>query len=163
MKIKISRGATFQGNSSTAGMIILIGGILLIIYTDLIIFSLLSISIGLILFLKVNGLIIDTQEKRYKPYLDLLLFKYGKWHELAPYDQLTLKLFNESQTMNMVSISNTHTIRTYDVCLRGNKVPDILLKDFVEYENARKFLNTVAEKLQMKTFDAYAEFLKKRK
>jgi hypothetical protein len=153
MKEKISHGITFQGIPSTCGLILIVIGVITLFTGKLLFIAIPALCIGIILFLSIRGVIIDYGSMLVKAYLDLLFWKTGKWKPLAKYDRIVLKPFNESQTMNMASISDTFTTRMFDICLRGNNSGDFLLKEFTNYQDARSFLETYALKLKIESAD----------
>ena len=162
MKEKISQGMTFQGFISTCGLILTIASLITLFVGGYLFLAIPCLIFGIILFVSVRGVLIDYKSMRIKPFLDIFIWKIGNWYSISKFDNLALKLFSESQTMNMLSISNTFTTRTFDVCLQGKSSNDILLKDFVEYNEAKSFLETYTIKLKLESIDLYALILEKR-
>ena len=162
MEEKISHGITFQGFISTCGLILTIIGVITLFMGKMVFLSIPALFFGIVLFLSIRGVIIDYESMRIKAFLDLIFWKIGNWQPLTRYDRIALKLFNESQTMNMESISNTFTTRTFDICLQGNNSVDFLLKEFTNYQEAKSFLEKYSLKLKIKSVDLLALILEKR-
>jgi hypothetical protein len=155
MKETISNGITFKGFSSITGFVLFIAGVLLFFGGEQYFLSIFFLIVGIVLAISIRGVIIDLGQGRIKPYLNLLVYKAGSWKPLGNYDKIVLSIFNESQTMNMVSISNTFTVKTFDVYLRGRNTKDLLLKEFPEYPPAKSFLETYSAKLGKEKTDNY--------
>lgn len=162
MKENISQGMTFQGFISTCGFIVTIAGLFALIFTEFLFLSIIASLIGVIFFLSFRGVLIDYDTMKIKPYLDILIYKIGTWHNLNEYEIIALKLFTESQTMNMASISNTHTTKTFNIYLQGNISNDLFLKEFTEYDKAKSFLEKYSLKLNKKPVDTFALMLAQR-
>jgi hypothetical protein len=162
MKEKISHKITFQGFISTCGLILTIIGIITLFLANYFIFSIIASLIGLVLFLSIRGVMIDYKSMRVKAFLDILIFKIGNWRNLSEFDTIELKLFTESQTMNMVSISNTYTTTIFEICLQGKNSCDLILKEFTDYSVAKVFLQKYSIKLKLKSIDLFAPILEKR-
>jgi hypothetical protein len=162
MKEKISHKITFQGFISTFGLILTITGIITLFAASYIILSILALFIGLVLFLSIRGVMIDYKSMRIKAFLDILIFKIGNWRDLSEFDTIGLRLFTASQTMNMVSISNTYTTTLFEVCLQGKKPCDLILKEFTDYSIAKTFLQKYSAKLKLTSIDSFALILEER-
>ena len=162
MKEIISHKITFQGFISTFGLISTIAGIITLFIVNYLILSIIATLIGFLLFLSIRGVMIDNKSMRIKAFLDLLIFKIGNWRNLSEFDIIELKLFTESQTMNMESISNTYTTTIFEVFLKGKNTSDIILKEFTEYGKAKTFLEKYSIKLQLESNDMFASILEKR-
>ena len=105
---------------------------------------------------------IDYKSMRIKAFLDILIFKIGNWRKLSEFDTIELKLFTESQTMNMESISNTYTTTIFEVCLHGENSCDLILKEFTDYSIAKTFLQKYSAKLKLNPIDLFALILVER-
>ena len=162
MQEKISHGITFQGLISTSGLIICITAIIAIVLGKLLFLAIPAWIFGVVLFLSIRGVLIDCESMRIKSFLDILVWKTGNWRNLSEFDRIVLKLFNESQTMNMASISNTYTTRTFDVCLQGENARDTLLKEFANYAEAKAFLEKYSIELKIQPIDLIALILEER-
>ena len=162
MKEIISHKVTFQGLISTCGLILTLIGIITLFIANYFILSLIATLIGMLLFLSIRGVIIDNKSMRIKAFLDILIFKIGTWRNLSEFDTIELKLFNESQTMNMVSISNTYTTSIFEVCVRGKNSCDLILKEFTDYSIAKTFLQKYSAKLKLNSIDSFALILEER-
>jgi hypothetical protein len=155
MKETISNGITFKGFASIIGFVLIIAGLLMLFSGNHYIFSLLLLIAGIILSLSIRGVIIDFDQAKIKPYFNLLVYKTGTWKPLGNYDRIVLALFNESQTMNMISITNTYTVKSFDVYLQGVNEKDLLVKEFSEYPRAKSFLDQYSIKLGKEKVDNY--------
>lgn len=160
--IKISQGPTFKGFISTLGLILLVIGICVTIFGAFINFSIVTLTIGLvllylglILFLSIRGVQIDTTTKDVKPYFDFLFAKIGSWESLNDYEELILRYAKESQTMNSRYSSTTFNTRTFEIFLASSYKPELLLKEFQDYEEAKAFLIEYSEKLGKTKIDRY--------
>ena len=153
---------SFQGFISTCGFIFTIAGLLALILTEYLFLSIIALLIGVVFSLSFRGVLIDYDTMKIKPYLDIFIYKIGTWHNLNEYEIIALKLFNESQTMNMASISNTYTTKTFNIYLQGNISNDLFLKEFTEYEKAKSFLEKYSLKLNKKPVDTIAKMLAQR-
>ncbi|MDD2622191.1 MAG: hypothetical protein WC142_03965 [Bacteroidales bacterium] len=152
---KISKGISFKGFSSNIGGLILIAGIVWLLAGNHKLLAIITIIVGFIVFLAIKGVLIDYDKEKIKAYTDLLLLKFGKWETLNDYNKIVLKFLNESQTMNMASISRTYTTKSFDIYLENENGKKILLKEFIHYENAKEFLDKYADKLNMEKSDNY--------
>jgi hypothetical protein len=162
MKEHFSQGITFEGIVSTCGLIICLVGILGIVALRLVFPGIAVIITGLVLFVALKGVVIDYDARMVKPYYNFLLFKVGRWLQLNNYSKLELRLFTESQTMNMVSISNTYTTKTFNIYLRGAETKEILLKEFQDYEKAKLFLKEYSGKLNLEAVDVFEMIIERR-
>jgi hypothetical protein len=158
---KISKGISFKGFSSYVGGGICTAGIVWLIAGNHDLMAIVTIILGFIVFLAIKGVLIDYNKEKIKAYSDLLLLKLGKWEALDDYNKIVLKYLNESQTMNMASISRTYTAKSFDIYLENANGKKILLKEFIYYENAKDFLDKYADKLNAKKIDDYKVTLEK--
>jgi len=144
-KINISHGLTFSSYLSYLGFILMIlGGVGLALHISLIL-SILSLIIGVFLFISIRGIIINEEALRIKPYLNILFFKIGKWYDVNDYDVITLRYLKEAQTMNMQSITRTYSVQTYDINLESKKRKKIFINDFSKRSEAELFLAEYAK------------------
>lgn len=162
MESIISHKITFQGFISTFGLILTIAGIIALFTVNYLILPIIATLIGFLLFLSIRGVMIDNKSKRIKAFLDILIFRIGNWRNLSEFDTIVLKLFTESQTMNMESISNTYTTTIFEVLLQGKNASDIILKEFTDYGKAKTLLENYSIKLQLESKDLFASILEKR-
>jgi len=73
--------------------------------------------ISLILIFIKSGVLIDTEKIRLKKYFGFLNIRNGKWEDISNLVNLKIISLQESQTMNVVSISHTQTIYIYKLLL----------------------------------------------
>lgn len=127
----------------------------MLIFSEHLFFSIAIAVIGLIAFIAIQGVIIDYDKHKIKPYVDLILFKAGLWKDLNQYNQIILKFLNESQTINVSTVRRIFTTKTFDIYLQNEKGKKIILKEFMFYENAKNFLEKYAEKLDKEKLNTY--------
>ena len=150
----IYKGMTFKSIPSFIGLAITVCGLLLLIFGEQLLLSIGITLIGFIIFLAIEGVIIDYDKKRIKPYLDLLLFKTGFWKDLDNYNKIILDYLNESQSIKIDNKEISHS-KSFDIYLVSNSGRKIILKEFIYYENAKNFLDKYAEKLNKEKLNTY--------
>ncbi|MEI6577145.1 MAG: hypothetical protein WCO63_13290 [Bacteroidota bacterium] len=174
MKVeKISHGATFEGSLSTAGLILGIAGIILIIsyfntYNSFIFtpIGILFLLVGLIVFISIKGVLIDIENRKIKKYFDVFLVKFGKWQPLDHFTTVTLNYSSISQAMHSRGNSSDILNRLYTITLTNDKHQELKIKEFVAYEDAVVFLDEFAKKNNMETkntFEILKEQIQERK
>ncbi|MFH0894673.1 MAG: hypothetical protein V2A54_09575 [Bacteroidota bacterium] len=158
---KISRGPTFSGKHSYAGLALILLSIYLFFgpLTSVIAGAVLIIP-GLLLFLSIRGTLIDFKHELIKPYQDFLFFKFGDWSELSAYDKIILKPESSVDIRNpkdqpSVYFSDKNLTFSFEIILKGERVEKIILKDLSDYRKGKKFLNEYALKLKKEPVDYY--------
>ena len=94
-----------------------------------------------------SGVEIDVTQKRIRVYKALGKWRMGRWLELSPFDHVRLKMTYESQVMNARSISNTHTVKTYDLIFRGPSGEEFEFHDFSTYKLAHRAMSVLVQEL----------------
>jgi hypothetical protein len=160
---KISRGVTFKGVTSTIGLVVFVVSLLVTLtgvfngfsFVAIMIGSVLTL-IGFMLFLSIRGVVIDTEQNRVKSYV-YFFGHIGTWKSLALYDKIVLRYLNESQTMYNRSVSVTYKSRGFDILLGSASKPEIMVKEFTDYDAAKVFLSAYAKKLGKAEVNAYEQ------
>lgn len=101
----------------------------------------------LCLFLK-TGIIIDSDNKRIKKYIDLFSLKNGQWEDISTFQNLQIVKKLKTQNMNFISISRTETNEVFILylILPGKKIE--LLNG--EIETVSVAAKEISEALQAK-------------
>ena len=156
---KISRGTTFKGYVSTIGSVVFVIGLVLLFvhYTSIIKLIIASIFIvsGAISCMAIRGIIIDVENKSIKPYFDILVAKIGKWEAIDQYDTIVLKYINESQAMHSRGNSSNIQTKSFDIYLSSSNTKELLIAEFINYQEAQTCLHTYATKLHKTPIDRY--------
>ncbi len=161
---KISRGPTFKGFGSTIGMVVSLIGLIILI-NGIIASAITTIGIsmafifpGMIGFLSVRGVLIDAEKKRIKPYFDVFIAKIGSWESLDDYDKIVLKYLSQAQTLNSRVSTTTFRTKSFDIYLVGaTRETDLLLKEIMDYEEAKMFLVNYSVKLNKPGVNQYEQ------
>ena len=158
---KISQGVTFKGIGSTMGLVLFVVSIIVTIFMAFVELSVIGTLIGLavmtsgmMLFLSIRGVLIDIQLLRIKPYV-YFFTDIGAWESLTHYDRIVLRYVNESRTMNHRAGSTTHKTRCFEVFLVASNKSELMLKEFSNYDEAKKILSEYAKKLNKVEVDSY--------
>lgn len=97
------------------GYMLLIIGVWRLIENDWKGIPFLLLSIALIRL--KSGIIIDTDTKKIKKYIGLLIFKKGKWEDISQTVNIQIMKTIEKQRMSVLTISRTASIETYKLIL----------------------------------------------
>lgn len=138
------------------GAAIIFFGILLAIYSNLFI-GLLIVLVGIFVLLSVKGVVIDTKNKLYKKYLNLLFIKIGSWKSLQEISHVVLKVNSSNSVYSHRGGSTTIRTDSMSVALVGEHKLFIELKEFTNYNNAKIYLYEIAEQLNLPWFDMKEE------
>lgn len=168
-QITHSLGATFSGVPFWMGIMFFLLGVYTFFQPIALFlhYSLTAISggIGIILILSIQVMVIDGDTKTAIRY-----FMFGPIRfqldqtKIKHYQELTLVLFKENQTMNMKSITTTVRTRTYDIYI-GSEETGVVLGEFTDYNKALKFIKQVSSLLGLPyvdKYDAQLQYAKKR-
>jgi hypothetical protein len=79
--------------------------------------GILFLIISLILIFIKIGVLIDVQNIRLKKYIGIFTFKKGKWQSIKNITHIKIKCVQESQIMNVVSISRSQSNEVYSLVL----------------------------------------------
>ena len=160
--IKYSRGATVSGKLPYLGFFLLVVSFMILAQSFLVI-GFLLLYISFVLMLNVRGVLVNYSEKRYKLYFDIFIYKIGKWKSLETIDKLVLTKFLDKNRYRLGYINSTDVkTKTYDLYLITNSKA-ILLKEFVDYQKAWKYLVTHGKLLGIPTQDEILNLRKKPK
>jgi hypothetical protein len=164
----IRQGATFAGYPSAAGMVITVAGIILAIYNFNSPFSYLYVPLGIIVFLvgfiffiSLRGVLIDVEKRQIKPYSDILVARIGQWQSLDRFDRITLDYTSESQTMNSRGNSSHMLTRLFRLSLRTGNEGELMIKEFIEYPDAVRFLEEYSIKLNLDKQNYYETLMER--
>jgi len=119
--------------------------------------SLLLVLVAVLLVAMRSGVQIDVVGKRARVYKSFGKWKYGTWIDLEQFDHVRLKYTQESQVMNARSITNTHTVKTYDLIFRTPSGQETEFHDFSKYPLARRALKVLVEELGYSYVDGVQE------
>ena len=118
---------------------------------------LLLVLVAVLLIALRSGVQIDVEGKRIRVYKSLGKWKSGTWLDLSQFDHVRLKYTQESQVMNARSITNTHTIKTYDLIFRTPAGTETEFHDFSKYQQARQALKILVEEFGYSYVDGVQE------
>jgi hypothetical protein len=149
----IKEGATIEGSSPYIGLGLITLGLVFSAYS----FStgaiaqacaaLVIVFAGVVVFLNIQGTMIDPVGRRLRPYRSYLLFRTGAWTDLGRYDRVTVTHLRESYSHLGTFITGTEPkIRTYFVLLRG-RAREHRLKEVGSAKEALALAQTVATAL----------------
>jgi len=162
-QINISRKVTFEGIVSSIGFVILVVSIFFMgVLNEHIlplIFFACTTSFGLMIFLSIKGTLIDLENKRVKPYIHCLFFKLGTWKSTSEIERIVLEYINQAQTLASRGTQTTFRTELFVVSFRYSSGKKTAIKEFLNYEKAREFLDTYSELLQIEKRDRYEYML----
>jgi hypothetical protein len=126
--IDIRQGPTFSGWTPYPGAILFAVGILLAVFainediTGLIV-ALPLTFFGLVIFLNLQGTMIDPERKRCRMYRSFVLFRIGLWLDTGRFDRVVVSHEREQFSHAFGrDMGRTAHIRSYFVTLRGNDI-----------------------------------------
>ena len=119
--------------------------------------SLLLVLVAVLLVAMRSGVQIDVAGKRIRVYKSFGKWRAGKWIDLEQFDHVRLKYTRESQVMNARSITNTHTVKTYDLIFRTPEGKETEFHDFSKYPLARRALMVMVEEFGYSYVDSIQE------
>ena len=162
-RVNISRKVTFEGTVSSIGFVILFVGIYFMCVLSeyallLILFSGIAF-LGFMIFLSIKGTLIDVENKRVKPYIHCLFFKLGMWKSIDEVERIVLEYVNQAQTLGSRGTQTTLRTELFVVSFRYSSGKKIAIKEFLNYEKAKEFLDTYSELLQIEKRDRYEYML----
>lgn len=73
--------------------------------------------VGLFLFFIKSGIMIDADKKQLKQYIGILGIKKGRWENIDTLLNLKIIKSQQSQAMNVLTISTTTTVRIYKLLM----------------------------------------------
>ena len=156
---KISKGPTFSGKRSYVGLaLVLFSGMGLFGPPATVIAGAVGLLPGALLFLSLEGLMIDFRNGLIKPYVDFLLFKYGDWRVLDEYETLLLKPESGVDIRDPKQLLEPFSFEVY---LMGKNAEPICMKEFREYKTALRFMMEYAVRLKKEPVDYYRATLEK--
>ncbi|MFK8037079.1 MAG: hypothetical protein AB8B74_02220 [Crocinitomicaceae bacterium] len=122
--------------------------------------------VAIALFMSSNGLLIDSENKQYKAYGNILGYKLGTWKPIENLFHATLILSIERAKTNQTYIMGERgqsRSKTYDILLTEEFGNSILMYEFMKYKDAIKALTVIEKEFLVKTTDAVANQLIKNK
>lgn len=155
-KFVINQGPTFQGWNSFVGFFILAIGVILFsnVFSDSGISTIvrkvsgiLVFIIGLQLFLFIQGVVIDAENKRLKSYY-FVFFRMGDWIDISAFDSFYIEKFDSTETRGVVTAFATVRTKYYDLYLtRIGHSERILLKSCSTIEYAEELKEEIKQYL----------------
>jgi len=97
------------------GIMLLAIGVWRVIVQDWL--GILFLVISFVLLFLRSGLLIDVSGSRLKKYVGIFMFKTGDWEDISTLINLKVIYVQETQSMNVVSISRTQTTDVYKLIL----------------------------------------------
>ena len=162
-RINISRKVTFEGTTSSVGSVILFVSIYLMFvqnkYTLFLIFFACTAFLGFMMILSIKGTLIDLENKRVKSYIHCLFFKLGTWKSINEIERIVLEYVNQAKTLGSRGAQTTLQTEILVVLFRYSSGKKIAIKEFLNYEKAKEFLDTYSELLQIEKRDRYEYML----
>lgn len=110
-----------------------------------------------------TGTVIDLEKKQIKHYVNLFFFKIGNWQNLTDFYRVELLLNNNSQGVNYRSVVHTVKVRSFYISILNRSKQRIELKEFTDYKEARKMLDSISDRLQIEKVDRQELILAKNK
>ncbi len=157
--IDIKDGMTFSGKSPFLGFMILSIGVVLLVFAVVegellhLLFAFPLIFIGVVIFMKIRGTVIDPKTKQCRVYQDFVLFKLGAWTDIRRHDNITVTFFRERGRPN--ELGGVAHINTYFVDLLGDG-PPIRLKELDDRKKALALGQQVSSALAIRMEDRSA-------
>ena len=114
-------------------------------------FGIIFLAISLILLFIRTGVLIDEKNKRLKKYVGIFIFKTGDWEDISTVINLKIINVQETQNMNVASISSSQTNDVYQlIIILANRNFELLSgkKDYV-----RKSANEISIALKTTVTD----------
>ena len=126
------------------GFMLLAIGVWRVIVQDWVGIIFLVISL-FIIFIK-KGVLIDGKNKRLKKYVGVFMIKRGKWEDISSLTNLKIICLQESQSMNVVSISRTQTNDVYKlIMILSNREIELLSGESDFVHNAANEISNALE------------------
>jgi len=98
-----------------------------------------------------------------KHYVNLFFFKIGNWQNLTDFYRVELLLNNNSQGVNYRSVVHTVKVRSFYISILNRSKQRVELKEFTDYKEARKMLDSISDRLQIEKVDRQELILAKNK
>lgn len=115
--------------------------------------GLIAIPAGLFISFSFVGIEIDFKDNKFKEYLGIFNFKFGKWHTLPKVEYVTIFVDRTTQEMHVVSISSTQTNSDFKINLIITKAERISVGTFINKDLALETANQLADGLKTKLLD----------
>lgn len=116
---------------------------------------------GSILFLDIRGVIVDFNQKMIYYYFSLILFRiHFKKVDIEGFENVDLILFSENQTMAVIPHSTTVRTKVYEIRLTNSEKKEVLIAETTDYQKAISLMNEIADRLNLKARNRYADWLK---
>ena len=154
--VKVSRGVTLK--LIFPGFVILVMAVLAALYINIFL-SIPVFYVGAVVFLSIQGVFIDLERKRIKPYFNLLFIKMGDWMPLDKYNQLVLSLYRSSVQMSSRASSTTVNTRSFDVFLVDGIGDQLIIDEFTDYDEAKELFDELATLLDLPADNQYEAML----
>ncbi|MDQ3112311.1 MAG: hypothetical protein M3R17_20695, partial [Bacteroidota bacterium] len=113
-------------------------------------------TVGLMLFLSIRGVLIDVEQNRIKPYV-IFFARIGSWQPLTYYNKIVLSYVNESRTMNARAGTVTMSTKGFDIFLKADDKSKLRIKELTDYSEAKAFLTKYAKKLNIMEVNSYEQ------
>ena len=150
--LKIDYSPSFKGLSSFLGLpLITIGAFCFAGVSEDVSFLFIAIglvSIGLLMFLKIKGVVIKYENKTIRTYNDYLIFKTGEWQSIEEYHQVRI-YFEKPGFYAGKHRGSSSKINSYEVCLVNSNEKIYILKEFQNFKEAKALMKKVAETLDI--------------
>lgn len=160
--LKISGGPSFGGVESTIGMvgglftsILLISGIVGSWGFLPVLFIALLVLFCLVLFIAVRGIMIDWEKRQLFSYFDFFLSKKGDWTMLTGYNMVVIKYAQDNTSLSYKSISTNVVTKSFQLILRSENKPDLLVFEFQSYPEARQLADKMVVTWDLALLDTY--------
>lgn len=152
MTERIVYSASFGGFFSYFGIPLLILGFITLtgISEDIVFLflALILISVGLILLLAFEGVLIDYPNRKIRHYKDFFLFKIGEWQSIQDYNEI--KIFYSKQVKSGGRFNwNATQFVNYKVCFINSKGNRLFLKNCSGPDEAKILMKKISIKLNL--------------
>lgn len=161
MKQTIRLGITLQGENTTIGAILTVLGVILLFFHYLFPFGIVLVLIGIPMFLSFRGVDLDYTNKTMRQWFSLYGWKIGETESFALYQKVELKQYSSSQRMNMASISQNVSTKTFELWFAGLSGCKLHIADIPKYSEAKRLLAEISEQAGLEKYDYYAAMLEK--
>ncbi|QNR25206.1 hypothetical protein [Croceimicrobium hydrocarbonivorans] len=118
---------------------------------------------GIVLCLSIQYTQLNFTEKTAVCYLKLFIFKIKlSKTPLDDCEQVSLRLYRDNQTMQMLSISSQVITREFELYLKDLDGSDLLIAESTDYQEALEILNILSEGLGLPAVNEYEIWKSKR-
>jgi len=153
----VRQGITLQGNWSFPSFIGIIGGVVMMVYPVTRPFGPVPVFLLLPVFISIRGTDINHDKKTIRKWQWWYGIKFGKAISFKDYTTVGLRNFYACNSIGCKSVNGTFTANTYEIWISGAGKPNVLVSEFQEYKDARRFLEEFSTASGFPFVDDYEE------